>query len=217
MKKTLKKLITIVVAMAMIVAMAVPAFAYGESVKVYKKQSVTLYPAQSAKNRFISNSWVIGYVGNKKATVKSSNPKVASVETYAECIIETAKKAGKTTISVKADNKTYKCALTVSKYTNPVASVKIGNKTVSGKKFNNSAVLTAKYSQYAGKKTAVKFNLKKGWKLQFVEYAKKTWQRSEEMKNGGKVSVSGGSGFEVIAGVKNTKTGQMETVVVYFK
>ena len=53
MKKTLKKLITIVVAMAMIVAMAVPAFAYGESVKVYKKQSVTLYPAQSAKNRFI--------------------------------------------------------------------------------------------------------------------------------------------------------------------
>ena len=79
MKKTLKKLVTIVVAMAMIVAMAVPAFAYGESVKVYKKQSVTLYPAQSAKNRFISNSWVIGYVGNKKATVKSSNSKVASV------------------------------------------------------------------------------------------------------------------------------------------
>ena len=37
------------------------------------------------------------------------------------------------------------------------------------------------------------------------------------MKNGGKVSVSGGSGFEVIAGVKNTKTGQMESVVVCFK
>ena len=217
MKKTLKKLVTIVVAMAMIVAMAVPAFAYGESVKVYKKQSVTLYPAQSAKNRFISNSWVIGYVGNKKATVKSSNSKVASVEAYEGYIIETAKKAGKTTISVKTDNKTYKCALTVSKYTNPVASVKIGNKTVSGKKFNNSAVLTAKYSQYAGKKTAVKFNLKKGWKLQSVEYAKKTWQKSEEIKNGGRVPVSGGAGFGVTADIKNTKTRQMETVVVYFK
>lgn len=63
----------------------------------------------------------------------------------------------------------------------------------------------------------ISFNLKKGWKLQSVEYAKKTWQKSEEIKNGGRVPVSGGAGFGVTADVKNTKTGQMETVVVYFK
>ena len=68
--------------------------------------------------------------------------------------------------------------------------------------------LFLKYSKFANKKTAVKFNLKKGWKLMLSHYAQKSWARSESFKNGGKVKVAGGSGFVVCAEVQNTKTRQ---------
>lgn len=213
MKKTLKKLTTMIVAMALLVLMAVPAYA-GD---IGLPNKLTLYPANSVKTRYIGKSWGIGYAEGEKVSAKSSNTKVATVKVQAGLIILTPKKAGKTTITVKADGNSTKRTYTIYKYTNPISSVKIGKTTVSGKKFAKSALYTAKYSKYAGKKTAIKFNLKKGWKFVDIGYGKKNWQKSETIKNGQSIRISGGSGLGVCAYVQNKKTGQFETIALYFK
>lgn len=150
-------------------------------------------------------------------SVKSSNPKVATVKVKSKNIVVTAKKTGKATITIKKDQKTIVVKVTVSKYANPISSVKVGKTTISGKKFNTNNYMNFKYSKYAGKKTAVKIKMKKGWKLLSMDYAQKTWRKGENIKNGSKVPVKGGSGFTVGAYVMNTATQQTEIISLQFK
>lgn len=216
MKKSLKKLVTVVLAIAMMVVLAIPAYAADE-IYIPKTANGIKYSTTTLKNQYFSSKEYFAYVGNQKVTVKSSNKSVATVKAENGTIFVTIKKPGKTTISVKTAKKTYKCEYTVSKYENPLASVKVGGTTIKGSSFNKNAVVNLKYSKYANKKTAVKFNLKSGWKVLSVEYVRKGWARSETVKNGGKVKVAGGSGFAVSAYVVNEATGIMESVDVYFK
>ena len=65
-----------------------------------------------------------------------------------------------------------------------MASVKVGNTTISGKKFDTDPYRVISYSKFANKKAKVTFNLKKGWSFQYdaISYFQKTWQKSEDVK-----------------------------------
>nr|WP_295263568.1 hypothetical protein [uncultured Blautia sp.] len=217
MKKTCKKLMAMMMTAAVLVVTALPVSAdyYAEQI-VPEKMTVTLYSAQSVKNRF-SNETYLGYISGKKLSVKSSSPKIATAKVKNGSITVKAKKTGKTKITVKKGSKKYVCDLTVAKYANPISSVKVGKTTISGKKFNKNAYVNLKYAKYANKKSSIKFKLKKGWKLIFVDYGKKNWQKGENFKNGAKIKVTGGAGFVVSAYVMNTATGQTEFIMINFK
>ena len=73
------------------------------------------------------------------------------------------KSAGKTVITTKVGNKTFKTNVTVYKYTNPISSIKIGNTAVSGSKLAKTDRLYLSYDKYVGKKLNLIFNVKKGW------------------------------------------------------
>ena len=73
------------------------------------------------------------------------------------------KSAGKTVITTKVGNKTFKTNVTVYKYTNPISSIKIGNIAVSGSKLAKTDRLYLSYDKYVGKKLNLIFNVKKGW------------------------------------------------------
>ena len=217
MKKVLKKMSIVVLALTMMILMTIPAYA-GQTLHIPKKANATKYSAKTMKDRYYYNPVnYLAEVGDQKVTVKSSNKNVATVKVKYGVIWVTPKKAVKTTITVKAGKKTYKCAYTVYKYVNPITSVKIGKNTFSGKLYNKNAIANVKYSKFANKKTALKINLKKGWKIKYSDYVQKNWLHSELFKNGSKVKVAGGSGFAVSAYVQNTKTKQTEIIVLYFK
>ena len=105
----------------------------------------------------------------------------------------------------------------VKKYENPVASVKVGNKTVPGSKFDADAYRVLNYSQFANKRKKITFNLKKGWSVQEVYYAQSGWMKSEDMQNGEIIKIKGGKGFQVGAVVVNDKTGQREDLLLWLK
>ena len=122
------------------------------------------------------------------------------------------------TATAKSGKTTRKCNLTVKKYVNPIASVKVGNSTIAGKKFDTEAYRVVSYSRFANKKAKITFNLKKGWSfVDGVSYLQKNWMKSEDVKNGAVIPIRGGSGFVVITNVVNDKTGQQEAVMLLFK
>ena len=141
MKKVCKKLMTIVMVTVMLLMTVTPAFA-GSNIGLYipKNMTMTLYSKQSVKNNPYANTSYIAYIENAKVSVKSSNPKVATVKVKSKNIVVTAKKTGKATITIKKGSKNYRCKVTVSKYANPISSVKVGKTTISGK--NSIPIIT---------------------------------------------------------------------------
>lgn len=122
-------------------------------------------------------AWYLGsIVFSKKArnvTVSSSNPRVATVKTVKQSsdtiqIMITPKKLGTTVITTKVSGKTYKNKVAIKNYVNPISSVKLGNTTISGSKFNKKDAYNFKFSKFSGKKTAFSLKLKSGWYLNGV-------------------------------------------------
>ena len=100
-------------------------------------------------------AWYLGsIVFSKKArnvTVSSSNPRVATVKTVKQSsdtiqIMVTPKKLGTTVITTKVSGKTYKNKVAIKNYVNPISSVKLGNTTISGSKFNKKDAYNFKFS-----------------------------------------------------------------------
>ena len=237
MKRVMKTIVTAWIAM-MLILTAVPVMAKEYALTSTKdntvflnlpeKEIVTMYPNQLRATCYLGGTYNSnGEIGKKakkvKVTATSSNARVASVKVTklsdgATIIYTEPKKAGTTTIKVTANGKTYRTKVTVKKYVNPVSSIKIGKTTIKGATFNKTNAYTLKYSKFANKKMNVKINLKKGWKLLWgVGYAKKGWQKNDSIKNGAALKISGGKGFVISGLVKNTKTGQEESIAVYFK
>ncbi|MFR4557987.1 MAG: hypothetical protein ACLT4U_10305 [Blautia obeum] len=171
-------------------------------------------------NYFFTNPW-IGFftkTAENVTSIRSSNPSVAEASFDYSSINVTPKKTGKTVITAKGGNKIRKCTLTVRKYTNPVVSVKIGNTSISGKRFDKEAYRVIPYSKFAKKKVKVTFKLKKGWymKKQGLSYMEKSWFKSEDVNNGSTIPING-TDFKICADVVNEKTGQQERVLLWFK
>ena len=150
MKKSLKKIITVVLTFAMMFAMTVPAYAK-EAFKILKTNA-TIYSSKTMENRRCYNpDELIAYIGKRKVDVDSSNTKVATVKIKDNAIWATPQKAGTTTITVKTERETYKCTFTVYKYVNPVSSAKVGNLTIKGTAFKKNAIYNLRYSKYKNK------------------------------------------------------------------
>lgn len=228
MKKITKRILALVVAMTMLLA-AVPVYAAMPApspseivVEIPKTETATLYPNSSWKFK----TYYLGYISYaKKVTVKSSNTSVATISTphkapgYAEFTL-TLKKEGTTNLTIVADKKTYKCKLTVKKYTNPISSIKIGSKTISGSKWNKMDLYNLKYNDFKLKKSKITVKLKSGWKLDnggYMDYFQKGWMKSERMKNGKTITIKGGAGFQIWVWAVNTKTKQRVMIRLNFK
>lgn len=123
---------------------------------------------------------------------------------------------GTSTLSLKVKSKTYKIKVNVKKYQNPLASVKVGNKTLNMSKLKKTSNYKLSYAQFAGKKQKISVKMAPGWKLEEMYYMRKTGQKTETVKNGGSVLLKGGAGFEFHIVVTNKKTGQLETVDLFF-
>ena len=220
MKKVLKQILTFSLIFIMVLS-AVPVQAANPESSL-TKQVVTLYPGKSNKITLFNSRYLnLGNIDtrNNSVSVTVRNPDIAKVEANNSGVFAYPKKVGKTLVTVKAGNITRKCALTVKEYVNPVASVKVGNTTISGKKFDTDPYRVISYSKFANKKAKVTFNLKKGWSFQYdaISYFQKTWQKSEDVKNGSIVPIKGGSGFQIMTAVVNDKTGQVEHLLLWFK
>ena len=210
MKKMMNRTISILLAV-MIMVTAIPVMAASQtSVYIPKKSIYTWYPSFTGGKYEIYH----GMVSGAKATVKSDNTKVVTARFVKNELLVTLKKPGTANLKVKVGKKTYTSKVVVKKYENPLESVKVGKTTIKGKAFNKNNITSVKYSKFANKKTAIKFNVKKGWKVTVVAYGEKKWQQLPNIKNGSSVKVKGGKGFKFLALVENKKTGQTESVVI---
>ena len=217
MKNTMKKaklwkrILTAALISVMVLA-SVPV----QAVQLPKSKTITLYSGKTSKNQFYQNVW-LGFLEGDSGNVKLSNSSVAKASLNYGSVYVIPKKAGKTVLTVKDAEGTSKCNLTVKKYVNPVASVKIGNTTISGSKFNKEAYRAVTYSKFANKKVKVTFNLKKGWTIGKLSYLQSTWMKSEDVNNGSVIPVKGGKGFKVLTTATNDKTGQEIQLYLWFK
>lgn len=102
MKKTWKKLMTVIMAAIMLLMTATPAFAANDTeLYISDKLTLSLYSKETVKNAYFSNTSYIAYLGKGKVSVKSSNPKVATAKAKSQMLEVVAKKPGKTTITVQ--------------------------------------------------------------------------------------------------------------------
>ena len=209
MKSIMKKAVSLLLAV-MIMMTAIPVMAAETYYNIHTSETNLLIPG-------FYQDYNIGSIGNAKATVKSSNTKIATVKIKKGVIWVHAKKPGKVTITTKIGKKTYKTKLTILKYENPVSSVKIGNTTVKGSRFNKATTIYLSYSKYQNKKQKIKLNLKKGWKLRAVSYSQRNWDMDKALKNGGTVKISGGKGFHLWICTENTKIKRTQYIDIVFK
>ena len=109
MKKSLKKIIMVVLTFAMMFAMTVPAYAK-EAFKILKTNA-TIYSSKTMENRRCYNpDERIAYIGKRKVVVESSNTKVATVDSKG---VVTAKAAGTANITATLNGKTATYKVTV--------------------------------------------------------------------------------------------------------
>lgn len=216
MNKKIKKLIVLVTVFATLLT-AVPVFAAQPvSITAGDQVSIVHYPNKQENDEYLA------YVSStNKVKVTVGNPKIGTGVLYKEsrgCVVYfKAKKSGTTTVTVKAGKVTKKIEVTVRNYVNPLASVKVGNITVSGSKYNKSNEVDFNYAKYAGKKVNITFKAAKGWKVKQVEYAEKKAMKSARSKNGAKFSIRGGNRYRVLALMEKENTGETELVYVIFK
>ena len=151
---------------------------------------------------------------NQVKALKSSNKKVLDAYSYGKYTTLEPKKAGKSTITFTYRGKKYKATVTVLKYANPVASVKVGAKTYANP-FKSKAFVNTKTKLFKGK--TFKVTPKAGWKLAFIKcyYLSGDTGRLKTIKNGGKLPDAKVISYISIV-LKNTKTGGYEEVLYYF-
>lgn len=246
MKKVYTKIIGILLALTVFLT-AIPIQAAAMPAPTVPKQTtITYYPATHNYTTCYGDKinknkcYLEGFstFGRKVDKVYSSNPKVVKAAYINSNLVLVAKKPGTATVTTKIKSKTYKTKVTVKKYVNPISSVKIGDTTLTASKFKSNSNYTLRYSKYANKKVKVTVTLAKGWELPKVPFPKLVdgnyeasyakaygyfqngWQKSDPVKNGRSVRISGKKGLyrsnlEITA--VNKTTGQKELVYIFFK
>lgn len=170
MKKHLKKLLTLTVALIVVLS-AVPVSAKTVT-NVTPRQNVyvqphishgipvaSFHPRQKAKFSY----------NQKLGTIKSYNKDFYGYYFYAFY----PKKTGKTTIVTTSLNrygtsdKTFtevdKHPFTILSYQNPVSSIKLGTHTISGSRFSKTDMVYTNYNLFSKKTQTLKVTPKKGW------------------------------------------------------
>ena len=170
MKRTLKKIVALVTVLSMLL-LTVPTFAHSGSVGVtdiqktmkgYSSPSKSPYQILYMGATMSTEKITITYTNKKIGTVKKqkvTNPlgEIRVIFTFVP------KQAGTTTTSIKIGSKTYKTKITILKYKNPIVSITINGKKISGSKFNKTDVIKLNYNTYKGKKNKITYQIKNGW------------------------------------------------------
>lgn len=160
MNKKIKKMIALVTVFVSLL-MVVPTFAAQPvSITAGDQVSIVHYPNKQESDEYLA------YVSStNKVKVTVANPKIGTGILYKEsrgCVVYfKAKKSGTTTVTIKAGKVSKKIEVTVRNYANPLASVKVGNITVSGSKYNKSNEVDLSYVKYVGKKINITFKSSK--------------------------------------------------------
>ena len=230
--KLRKKLGSVLLSFCLLISMVAMSSvsAWAATTDIPKSVTVIAYPEH--EYQFFARSDV------KASSLKSSDRSVVSIKQEKGdyglyYFYLKAQKPGSASVSVKIAGKTYKSKVTVTKYVNPVKSVKVGSTSVSGSKFNSSSTVYLSYGKFANKKLKTTVELKKGWKLDSFyifdaasskgesvpgfEYFLKGKSEGIAVKNGGKVPVKGGKGFNILISAINQKSGVTEYLSVTFK
>lgn len=228
MKKSIKKMAVMVIT-AMLVIMSAGVIVQAKTIT--SSRVITVYPG-SGRNVYSAfgslASANINIVGSttkngKVTSIGSTNKSVAAIGTKTgngeakgrKFIYITAKKAGKTTVSYKADGTIYKHKVTAKNYVSPFSSLKLG-KTDIASKFKKTNVYTVPYSKYANKKIKLSYKAKSGWSVdaEYLLSAKK--QKADWVKNNGTFKVTKKNSMLKL-NATNTKTNQLESVIIIFK
>ena len=174
MKKNLTKRLSMILVLVMVMCLVPPVEAEAASKKPNFPGGIDFH--YYAKDKSLNTEqWVLGKKGtNYKVTgLTSSNKKIVTVSKIYDqeytCIKFKVKKAGKAKVSfkVKVGSKTYsyKCDVSVSKYSNPVKTLKIGTKNYASKYNKNNYYDLGGENKVTGKLT-VKTN--KDWEIKFL-------------------------------------------------
>lgn len=215
MKKYLKKVTAIVIALTMIMASSVSVFA-----NTLKQTAYTQI--------HLETGYILGSYHPKKDPAKFSMTKelgkikITSIGHDGYYYYHFfPKKTGKTTITTKSKYDNSKRIFTIRKYENPVSSIKIKNTTVKGNKFNKTDRIYLSYDKYVKQKNPLAITPKKGWEVSDIrtlnKSGKKVYQTfSPYDKN--KIKPTGGKGnYKLSIEFRNMKTGGRITEEIVFK
>ena len=194
MKRYIKNFLSLALVFAVAIVL-IPSQAFASGISYNKTQTLYMDSRSGASyGTLYINDLAEGQSVNKKH-VKSSNTKVAAIyyvskgqnswgsesfydetssdvneenENYSSGIGLKLKKAGKTTVSFKVDNKTYKSVINVKAYSNPFKSIKISGvkngkniASLFNKKSNGGEATLSKTTKNA----SINVSMKSGWKL----------------------------------------------------
>lgn len=228
MKKAMKKVIALVMAMTMLLA-AAPICTYAQEdgpadiVQVLPPPlhtvPMTMQPSIKEQKLGIIRT-LLKY---RKVTATSSNTKIAEVkavkiDNQTTDIMVIPKKTGKVVITTKVANNTYTNIVMISKYANPVSSLKLGSTTIAGRKFSKTDTINLSYSKFAKKNNKFNITLKKGWILGTAQAVGKNIEDIQYLYNGQTFKLNSGKGnFKLVLTLVKQKTGKSVTMVVNFK
>lgn len=222
--KSIKKAAGIIL---LIFAMLIPAISVQADVDFfYLTNYYTSYPTYSP---YIQPLCIVtdGKITNKK----SSNPAVAKIQMVLNTerpsdqnVCLDIKKPGSTIISFKVGSDQYFRRISVIKYQNALASVKLGKTTLPVTKFKKDSNYYTKYSKYAGQKLKFQVTAKKGWKILDISYFDRVPEHEIiDVKNGGyitfhkKVKVDPDYPPYISICLMNTKSGRIQYQDIQFK
>ena len=217
MKKLLTKILSMAIVFVMVMCLVPPMEAKAASKPEFSTTHyLRYYPKDKASNK---NSYYFGDWGKnyKIASIKSSNPKVATLsKTYKDkstFLILTTKKAGTTTITFKAKigskYQKYKTKVTVTKYTSPLKSFKIGGTNLTSRS-NKVDVFNLGGKKTVKGKLALKLN--KNWEITSVNFVNANNKWKWNMNKKGTVTLK--KNCQLFINCRNKKTGARETIDV---
>lgn len=155
---------------------------------------------------------------SKITSIKSSDTNVVYFDKASPYLVTVVgKKDGKANVSIKVKNKSYKIQVSVYKYKNPITSVTIGDKKISGSKFNEKDEHFLKYKSFKNKNIKFKINLKKDWFVDGISLYNSSDGNGVEIKNGSKFKLKNDKKFAVMfCYLENKKTGQRGYLTIWF-
>lgn len=215
MKKYLKKVMAVVIVLTMILASSVSVFA-----NTLKQTAYTQI--------HLETGYILGSYHPTKDSVKFSmtqklgNIKVTSIGHDGYYYYHFfPKKTGKTTITTKSKYDNSKRIFTIRKYENPVSSIKIGDTTVKGSKFNKTDRIYLSYDKYVKQKNQLVITPKEGWEVVRIRTLNKSGSKEYQSlspydKNS--IKPTGGKGnYKLSIEFMNTKTYGRITEEIVFK
>lgn len=215
MKKYLKKVTAVVIALTMIMASSVSVFA--------NTLKQTAYTQIHLETGYILGS----YHPTKDPAKFSMSQKLGTIKVtsighdgyyYYHFF---PKKTGKTTITTKSKYDNSKRIFTIRKYENPVSSIKIGDTTVKGSKFNKTDRIYLNYDKYVKQKNRLVITPKKGWEVVRIRTLNKSGSKeyqSLSVFDKNSIKPTGGKGnYKLSIEFMNTKTYGRITEEIVFK